>query len=164
MLMNEAAAEAMALAGTVYVPTVSGPRRVASRGVEHGISSDIAARAAALLPAHQAALRHALEKGVRIANGSDCCGLPVYPFGDNVEELSTLVELGMSTRQALRAATSEAAAALGLGGAIGVLRKGARADIIGMAGDPVTDIAALRDVRLVIKSGIPFVDRLAANS
>ena len=50
-------------------------------------------------------------------------------------------------------ATSLAAESLGMGSTIGRLAPGYVADIIAVAGDPTTDIAALRSVKFVMAQG-----------
>jgi imidazolonepropionase-like amidohydrolase len=86
------------------------------------------------------------ESGVEIAVGTDSMhGL----FG---HELSWLVEHGWSPRAALVAATSGGAALLERDD-IGVLRPGSRADFVVLAGDPLGDIAATRDVAAVYQDG-----------
>ena len=74
------------------------------------------------------------------------------PPGVDVEELRLLVEAGLSPGQALAAATSVAATHLGLDGA-GRIAPGARADLLLVDGDPLSDLAALERVRLVTRDG-----------
>lgn len=54
---------------------------------------------------------------------------------------------------AIIGATSRAAEALGMKERIGVIAPEFEADLIGVDGDPLTDITALRRVRFVMKSG-----------
>src|SRR5699024_5318081 len=58
-------------------------------------------------------------------------------------ELAYLVQAGMNRTEAIRAATSAAADALGLRGR-GRVVEGARADLLLVDGDPLTDLDALR--------------------
>jgi imidazolonepropionase-like amidohydrolase len=65
---------------------------------------------------------------------------------------------------AIVSATSTAARALGLGDRVGTVAPGLDADLIALDGDPLRDIALLRDranLRLVLKDGTPHVNRLA---
>jgi imidazolonepropionase-like amidohydrolase len=90
--------------------------------------------------------RH-LASGIRFACGTDSMhGL--MPF-----ELETLVRLGVSPRDALLAGTRWGAEACRVAGEIGTLQAGRRADLIAVEGDPLRDIRALRQVRLVMKDG-----------
>ncbi|MCH2170742.1 amidohydrolase family protein [Myxococcota bacterium] len=60
---------------------------------------------------------------------------------------------GFEPVEALRAATSESANALGLGKDTGRVEVGFRADLLAVGGDPVMDLSALRDVRCVVAAG-----------
>jgi imidazolonepropionase-like amidohydrolase len=97
----------------------------------------------------------ALESGVRWALGTDSMhGLLWY-------EAQKAVEFGATNEQALAGITRNAADAIGLLDQIGTLEVGKRADIVSLRGDPLADIAALRQVGLVMKDGARF-DRLSA--
>jgi imidazolonepropionase-like amidohydrolase len=98
----------------------------------------------------QAAFKAALAAGVPLCFGGD---VGVYPHGTNVVELELMVEYGMPTRDALRAATAGNADLFGLTGAVGRIRPGLEADLIAVSADPSTDITALRDVRFVMRKG-----------
>ena len=94
--------------------------------------------------------RLALDAGVTICFGGD---VGPFPHGDNVRELELMVEYGMQAADALRAATSVNARLFGIGETVGAIRAGLRADLVAVAGNPVTDIGALRDVRMVMQGG-----------
>jgi imidazolonepropionase-like amidohydrolase len=66
------------------------------------------------------------------------------------------VQLGMTSMQAIQSATSQAALLLGQQGQIGVIRSGAHADLVSVRGDPLADIAALKQVDFVMKDGLVF--------
>jgi imidazolonepropionase-like amidohydrolase len=87
--------------------------------------------------------------------GSDTFELP----GTNSQELVAMVRTGMSPAEALRSATSRAATLLGLAGRVGVLAKGASADLVAVAGDPTKDIETVTRPVLVMKEGRIAVDR-----
>jgi imidazolonepropionase-like amidohydrolase len=95
--------------------------------------------------------RKALAAGIKIVAGSDSTYI-AGRFG-LATELEWFVKLGMSPGHALRTATSDAAAAIGWEGRVGVIAPGAFADVIAVSGDPTSDIAALHDVRFVMKGG-----------
>ena len=54
----------------------------------------------------------------------------------------------------LRAATAGNAALLGWGDRIGAIAPGMIADLMAVEGDPVGDIAVLRNVRMVMQGGV----------
>jgi imidazolonepropionase-like amidohydrolase len=95
-------------------------------------------------------MRRVLASGVPIAFGTDA---GVIPHGRNAREFGALVRHGMSPARALRAATVDAASALGLSKRIGRLDPGMTADVIAVDGDPLTDITATERVVFVMKAG-----------
>jgi len=70
------------------------------------------------------------------------------------EELSLLVEAGLSPLQALVAATSATAKVFHLDDR-GMIRPGRRADLLLVEGDPTVDIVATRNIVEVWKKGVP---------
>lgn len=92
----------------------------------------------------------ALESGVTIANGSD---MGVFPHGEGARELELLVSHGMSPGKALEAATASAARALRMENRVGRIRPGLRANLLAVAGNPLEDIKAIRNVRYVLLGG-----------
>ncbi len=68
-------------------------------------------------------------------------------------ELRNLELLGLSRLEVITTATATNAKALGLGAVSGMLRAGMRADIVILNSDPLSDLAALRDISIVLKAG-----------
>ncbi len=102
-------------------------------------------------------LARAVAAGVNIAVGTD--GL----VGKVANEVRFLTEIGMPPLQALCAATIQGARLLRLEDTVGSLTVGKRADIISVRGNPAEDVAALRQVRLVMKDGVrldPILDQM----
>ncbi|MFD1789858.1 amidohydrolase family protein [Sphingomonas floccifaciens] len=95
-------------------------------------------------------LRLALAAGVPICVGGD---VGVYAHGDNAREMELLVAAGMSPSAVLLAATSGNARWMGQGARLGAIKPGLLADLVAVGGDPTATIAAVRDVRLVMKGG-----------
>ena len=89
--------------------------------------------------------------GVRMMAGSDC-GWGVYPFGRFDLELQAMVRGGLSPAQALVAATSGNAEALGIGTA-GTVAAGKEADLLVVDGKPDADVADVAKVLAVFKAG-----------
>ncbi len=93
-----------------------------------------------------------------IAAGTDA-GTPLNPHGGMLPELVLMVQAGMSPLEAIRSATS-VAAALGLGEQIGRVAPGCLADLLAVPGDPTARLDALGDPRLVMVEGKVVVHRL----
>jgi imidazolonepropionase-like amidohydrolase len=99
---------------------------------------------------HVGALHRA---GITLIAGIDAGINPAKPHGILAEQLILMIDAGISPAEALVSATSAAARACGLAARTGRLAPGLDADLIAVAGDPFTDITALRDVRLVVSRG-----------
>jgi len=108
------------------------------------------AKAAETFPKARQSLADAIAAGVKIASGSDA---PAIWHGRNAEELVTLVKRGMTPLQAIRAATTVSAELIDMDDQLGRIAAGMLADIVGVAGDPLTDITATQRVRFVMKDG-----------
>src|SRR5690349_5001660 len=98
----------------------------------------------------RASFKAARAAGVTICAGGD---VGVFTHGENVRELELMQDAGMPAREALMAVTSVNARAFHIDDKVGAIRAGLIADVIAVAGDPSTDIRALRQVRMVMKGG-----------
>jgi imidazolonepropionase-like amidohydrolase len=94
----------------------------------------------------------AIREGALVLAGTDAGDLFVPPGASLHDELALLVAAGMSEMQALRAATADATAVLGLANR-GVIARGARADLLILGSDPLEDIANTRDIDYVVVGG-----------
>ncbi|WP_309601887.1 amidohydrolase family protein [Sphingomonas sp.] len=92
----------------------------------------------------------AVKLGVKLTFGTDAA---VYPFGLGARQFAYMTRFGMVPMQAIAAATSEAAKALGQEGKLGSVRPGAAGDLVAVDADPVADIAALRCISDVVQAG-----------
>jgi imidazolonepropionase-like amidohydrolase len=103
---------------------------------------------------HGVSFTKALHAGVKMAFGTDVGGFSwSQPMA---EEFVREVEFGMTPMQAIQSATSRAAELLGQRGEVGVVAAGAYADLIAVAGDPLADVAVLKNVQFVMKDGAVF--------
>jgi imidazolonepropionase-like amidohydrolase len=91
----------------------------------------------------------AVKLGVLLTFGTDA---GVYPHGLNARQFGYMVRYGMTPMQALRAATSEAARALG-NRELGSVTPGHVADLVAVDRDPLADITVLQCVSEVIQGG-----------
>ena len=101
---------------------------------------------------HWTSISRAYQAGVKIAFSTDTGTLGIA-HGTNAREFQNLVEIGMSNAEALRAATSEAAKAIGQSGRLGLIKEGYRADLTVLRGNALDDISATGKVEMTIKSG-----------
>src|SRR6516165_352997 len=138
---SEALAGRIAERGIIVCPTISGN------------APYVADLTGIVVGAHVKAMH---EMGVRIIVGTDA-GVDNNPHHQYVGGLEYLVTLGFQPAQVLAMATTEAAAALGLGAITGRLAPGYEADLIVVHGDPQADIAALRELRRVVARGRDYV-------
>jgi imidazolonepropionase-like amidohydrolase len=104
----------------------------------------------ARIAAKRVSFKAALVAGVTMCFGGD---VGVYAHGDNVRELELMVDYGMATIEAVRAATSVNARLFHLEQRVGSIKPGLLADLIAVEGDPTKDIRALRKVMFVMKDG-----------
>jgi imidazolonepropionase-like amidohydrolase len=70
-----------------------------------------------------------------------------------------MVAYGMSPKDALRAATSTAAKVLGREKDLGRIAPGYAADLVGVRGNPLEDVSALRRPVMVLREGRIVLDR-----
>ena len=105
------------------------------------------ARHAATLRGHGA--RVAASRAT-VAYGTDA---GMFPHVENWREFPAMTTAGLTPQQALRSATSTAAALLQRPD-LGTVRPGAEADLIAVPGDPLHDIEAMSAVNFVMQGGI----------
>ncbi|PPJ35819.1 amidohydrolase [Nocardia nova] len=139
----------IAAGGHVVVPTLAMMRGVAET---FGLGDGFAGALAVVEALHKA--------GVSVLAGTDANTTPGVPFhpehGPSLhEELELLVRAGLSTVEALRAATVLPAQHFGLGDR-GAIRPGLRADLVLLDGDPVADIRATTSIRRVWCGGVEY--------
>ena len=97
--------------------------------------------------------RRAHEGGVKIAFGTDS---GVSAHGDNAQEFALLVRAGLTPLEAIQAATVGAAEHLRISNEAGKIAPGMPADIVAVAGDPLSDVTELERMRFVMKSGVVY--------
>jgi imidazolonepropionase-like amidohydrolase len=138
--------------GTYLVPTLAALFHLLEVGPEAGVPAHALEKARRAVEAHLDSFRRAREAGVRIGAGNDG-GTPFNPSSNLVSELELLVEAGMTPAEALDAAHRSAAELLRMEGEIGTVEAGKMADLVVVDSDPLAEISALREVRMVIKGG-----------
>ena len=104
------------------------------------------------LTTHRQSVRLALEYGVRIVTGTDMC-IPYPTLAPLPDELTTLVDWGLTPMQAIQAATGNAAQALGKEDLLGTVNPGKLADLLVLDANPLEDIHAVKQVGRVMQNG-----------
>ncbi|MCX5277691.1 amidohydrolase family protein [Streptomyces virginiae] len=99
-----------------------------------------------------ALVRQMAEAGARLIAGTDA-GVQRAGFDGIVGALGFYEHLGVSRDRILAMATSDAAAALGVGEQTGRVAPGYTADLLVVDGNPLEDLAALSAVRAVFANG-----------
>jgi imidazolonepropionase-like amidohydrolase len=99
--------------------------------------------------------RRAVAQGLKIAFGS---GVGPFPHGTQNKEFEYMVKFGMTTVQAIRAATSDAANLMGWQERVGSVEPGKFADLVAVEGNPIADITELERIKFVMKGGEVFVN------
>lgn len=146
-------AEGIALArerGTFLSMDIFNTEYTLSQGAANGVLEENIAKERALGQAQRDNFRKAHQGGVRMVFASDAGVMPHENVGG---QFRVMVEYGMRPIEAIRAATLNAAEALGQAGEVGVVRPGAWADLIAVDGDPLADVGELADVDFVMKGG-----------
>jgi imidazolonepropionase-like amidohydrolase len=153
---------ALAASGIPVCPTLGGinvaalivgaPPQVKQLMADRGITPE------QLVEKRMSLLRRMTTLGVRFISGTDA---GIAPSKANGGYADAVIELGQvtGTVPALVAASSGAAAAIGLGRSKGRLRRGYDADVIVVDGDLAADLTALRHVRQVVLRGVPVSPR-----
>ena len=146
--------EGIALAkkhGTFLSMDIFNTEYTLSKGAENGVLEENLAKERALGQIQRNNFRKASKAGARMVFGSDA---GVMPHEDVGGQFRVMVEYGMTPIDAIRAATINAAEALGQSGQVGVIKPGAWADLIAVDGDPLADVGQLADVDFVMKGGV----------
>jgi len=155
LYLSEETFRRMAERGVAYVPTLLVYELWRDGKIFPTSSAETRAKLQRTVEEHTASFRRALATPVRIVMGSDTFELP----GTNAQEITVMVRHGMSPLEALRSSTSRAADLLGLGKSVGVIEKGAAADLVALPADPLAEIAAVTRPVVVIKAGKIALDK-----
>ena len=99
------------------------------------------------------AYRDAVAAGVRWACGTDAM------HGRMADEIAVLMGIGLAPADVLIAATRSGAEICGLGSRLGTVEPGKLADLIVVAGNPLQEPEALKQIPLVVQNGMPVTGR-----
>ena len=151
--ITAAQAELLAARRTPVAPTLLINELIAAG--HGGVGPEPMAKAAALVARRDELFAAAAAAGVRFVLGTDASGYFVR-FGDQMAEVVRMSEVfGLDSPAALRAATSDAADAIGLGDQVGRVASGYGADFVVLSGRPWLDITELTtdNIRAVVCRG-----------
>ncbi len=155
-LMDAEAIALMAKTRTWYVPTLIAGRSVADTArLRPGYFPPVVAgKALAVGTVMAGTFGRAIKAGVRVAFGTDA---GVFRHGLNALEFSYMTQAGMSSLEAIRTATLNAADLVGDPQNLGTLEVGKFADVLAVDGDPLQDISVLQRPKFVMKNGVVYV-------
>lgn len=139
----------MAKQGTWFIPTLFAIHDIGTKGAEEPvpISQFMIDKCAVAFEKHADSFRRAYAAGVKIVGGTD------YKHGCLVCELELMLSLGMKNSEAIMAVTKRAAEMLKLDKDVGTVEPGKIADILIISGNPLENIANLRNVKAVMQGG-----------
>ena len=113
-------------------------------------------RRSALVKATEKTVFDLVNAGGRVTAGTDAA---INPYGISLlMEIEQYVDGGVTPLQALRTATTNSAAALGLAADLGAIAPGRLADLVVLDGNPLANIRDLRKVKAVVKDGEAFTE------
>ncbi len=145
-------AEAIAAAGVVVCPTLGADLAVFGGELPPWVKA--AMQRVGFTPEDRRTQVGALYRGgVSLVSGTDSGINPAKHHGIMPLSLAELAASGVPPAEVLASATAHAARAIGLADRTGRLRPGLDADLLLVGGDPVADMAAIGDVRLVVSRG-----------
>ncbi len=161
IFLDEEAVRLMLENNVFLSATLSAPKMIVEFGEAAGVPKFMVDKSRRVMEQHLKSFEMAYRAGVKIGCGSDA-GTPFNKHHDLITELQLMQNGGMSTLEALKAATLVSAQALRLDQSTGSLEPGKLADLIVVDGDPRTDIEVLRKPALVFKAGNLMVRRSEA--
>lgn len=149
-LLDDEGIDLMAERGTYLVADIYNGDFIAEEGRRRSWSAEILRKNEGTTDAQREGFQKAVKAGVKIAFGTDS---GVYPHGRNARQLPYMVRYGMTSMQAVQSATSVAAHLMGWEDRIGSVEPGKIADLVGVEGDALDDVAQFADVSFVMKAG-----------
>jgi len=157
--MDDAALDAVVEHGAALCPTFTFLANLADHGHRVGAGTGAQDVFRGEIEATAAMVRRAHDAGVPILTGSES-GFVLTPYGHwHARELELFVDvLGLTPLEAIRCGTERGGIAMRMPGEVGVLRAGARADVLVVDGAPDEDVSVLSDrrrLRQVFSRGVP---------
>ncbi len=154
-MMDEESVEMMAEHGIYLVPTLLALYSTFDMDPAK-VRPDILEKTKIVTANHKEMFHLAMDRGVKIAFGTDAIGFDDNMHGDQAREFRYMLRMGMNNREALRAATTTAASLVRMEDKIGSLEPGKYADIIAVKENPLEDIMTMERVDFVMKDGVVY--------
>jgi imidazolonepropionase-like amidohydrolase len=137
--------------GAFHVPTIIAGVTVLEMAKGDGVLTPAQIEKAMIVGVKiKEALARSHKAGAAIAFGTD---MGVGPHGQNAREFGYMVEAGMPSREAIKAATVNAAKLLDLSDEVGTIAPGKSADLIAVDSSPLDDVSVLERVTFVMARG-----------
>ena len=143
--------------GTYFVMDIYDDDYILGKAKDFGIPDEMLVKERGVGKLQRENFRKAHAADVKMAFGTDA---GVYPHGDNAKQFHYMVMYGMTSAQAIQAATINAADLIGRSADVGVLSAGHYADLIAVKDDPLARVEVLEHVGLVMKGGVVEKDEL----
>ena len=140
--------------GTFFDMDIYNDDYILATGTANGTSQESLDKEKSIGLKQRQTFARAVKAGVKMGFATDA---GVYPHGTNARQFATMVQWGMTPLQAIRAATTVEADALGRND-VGALNAGDWGDMIAVAGDPLGDVKLLQAIPVVIKGGVVVKD------
>ena len=152
IFLDQKTVDLMSTKNTFLVATLTAPYWIVEKGVENGIPEFAVKKSEKIIKSHCESFKLALDNNIKIAMGTDA-GTPFNEHGKNTYELKLMVEAGMSSMQAIKAATLGGAELLGIIEDFGSIETGKVADMVVLNGNPLDRIEDVFKVVSVFKAG-----------
>jgi imidazolonepropionase-like amidohydrolase len=136
--------------GTVLAMDIYNTEYTQAEGRKNGVLEDNLRKDREIAQIQRDGFREAHRAGVKMVFASDA---GVMPHAEVGKQFRVMVEYGMTPMDAIRAATRNAAEALGRESDVGAIAPGRYGDLIAVAGDPTADVTLLANVPFVMKGG-----------
>ena len=153
--VEDEAIELMLKNNIFLVPTLAAVHNIVVNGTENGVPEYAVKKAEKVVAIHRENLMKAFRAGVKVGLGTDA-GTPFNKHGENLQELSLLVDAGFTPAEALIAGSKTAAEVLGMADELGMIEAGRLADLIVCQGNPLEDINLMTNpdnISLIYQNG-----------